>query len=85
MLSALLLKYPSAGFQDEFDRNQPIAHMHGGCARDAATVVLANRFKQVYLPKLIWEERVAVPIGYNGTPHICPEKCHFPFDYLHPI
>jgi len=45
--------------------------------------------KQV-LPKVIWEERVAlaqlcnkVPIGYNGTPQILPENCPFTFNDYH--
>jgi len=36
-------------------------------------------------PKIIWEEHVAVPIGYNGTPHIhiYLQNCPFPFDNNH--
>ena len=47
--------------------------------------------KQV-LPKVIWEECVAlaqrsnkVPIGYNWMPQIQPLNCRFPLDDNHPI
>ena len=35
------------------------------------------------LPK-VWEERVAVPIGYNGTPHVHPKTVPFPSTITNP-
>jgi len=33
--------------------------------------------------EVIWAERVAVPVGYNGTPQIQPPKLPIPFDDHH--
>ena len=36
-------------------------------------------------PKITWEECVAIPTDYNGTPNIYPQNCPFAFDDSNPI
>ena len=56
-------------------------HYH---VRDRETHIHCRVMITSHPPKVIWEELVVIPTGYNGMPQIHPQNCSFSFSDHHP-